>query len=59
MNAAAPLAYIDRGPFLEAVAEGLRGIEVLSDGIVTRVVRQTAAEFFRAPNLTRTASKYR
>ena len=48
-----PLHYTDPGPFLEVVAERLRGIEVLGDGIVIRVVRQTAAEFFRAPILAR------
>ena len=56
-----PLHYTDRGPFLEVVAERLRGIEVLGDGIVIRVVRQTAAEFFRAPILARAggSGKYR
>jgi hypothetical protein len=38
---------------LEVVAERLPGIEVLGDGVIGRVLRQTEAEFFRAPTLAR------
>jgi hypothetical protein len=50
-RAATPLHYLDRGPFLERVAERLRGINVLGDGIVARVVRDAQREFWRAPEL--------
>jgi hypothetical protein len=51
MRAAEPLHYIDRGPFLQAVAERLRGVRVLGDGVVARVVRDTQREFWRAPEM--------
>jgi hypothetical protein len=51
MRAAEPLHHIDRGPFLEAVAERLRGVRVLGDGVVARVVRETQPQFWRAPEV--------
>jgi hypothetical protein len=50
-RAATPLHYLDRGPFLETVAERLRGINVLGDGIVARIARETQREFWRTPEL--------
>jgi hypothetical protein len=48
---AAPLHPRDRGPFLERVAERLRGFESLGDGLVTRIAREAQREFFKPPNL--------
>jgi hypothetical protein len=62
MRAAAPLHPADRSAFLERMAERLRGIEVLGDGLVARIAREVQREFFRAPELEPrrlTAGKYR
>jgi hypothetical protein len=60
-RAASPLHPHDRGPFLERVAELLRGHE-LGDGIVSRAAREAQARFWRPPELAHAAgptSKYR
>jgi hypothetical protein len=63
MRAAAPLHPVDRGPFLERVAERLRGVEVVGDGLVSRIAREVQREFFKAPVLENSgrlaAGKYR
>jgi hypothetical protein len=63
MRAAEVLHPVDRGPFLERLAERLRGIEVLGDGLVARIARETQREFFKPPVLESTgrlhAGKYR
>ena len=51
MRAAEPLPLADRGPFLEAVAQRLRGLEELGDGILHRTIAQTQREFFDPPVL--------
>jgi hypothetical protein len=51
MRAAEVLHPVDRGPFLERIAERLRGVEVLGDGLVSRIARETQKEFFRPPDL--------
>jgi hypothetical protein len=53
VRASEPLHYPDRGPYLERVAELLRGCEVIGDGLVSRIARQAQAEFWRAPELDR------
>jgi hypothetical protein len=50
-RAAEPLLPVDRGPFLERVAEMLRGVEI-GDGTVARAVRTAQGEFFRPPQVT-------
>jgi hypothetical protein len=50
-RAAEPLLPFDRGPFLERVAEMLRGVEV-GDGAVARAVRTAQGELFRPPQVT-------
>jgi hypothetical protein len=52
---AEPLLYVDRGPFLERVAELLRGCE-LGDGVVHRAAEQAQKEFRRT--LEDRAGKY-
>jgi hypothetical protein len=49
-RAAGPLHPQDRGPYLERVAELLRGHE-LGDGLVGRVAREAQHQFLRAPEL--------
>jgi hypothetical protein len=49
MSAAEPLQRIDRGRFLEAVADRLRGVADPGDGLVSRVCRELQPQFFRAP----------
>jgi hypothetical protein len=48
MQAAAPLALPDRGPFLEAVAAALQGHE-LGDGLVARVCAEQQRRWFSPP----------
>jgi hypothetical protein len=48
-RAAAPLHPADRSAFLERLAERLPGVEVLGDGLVSRIARETQREFFRSP----------
>jgi hypothetical protein len=50
---AEPLHPADRGPFLDRVAERLRGIELIGDGLINRIARETQREFFRAAELAR------
>jgi hypothetical protein len=50
-NAAHPLPPQDRGPFLERVAELLRGVEI-GDGSIGRAVREAQREFLRPPAVT-------
>jgi hypothetical protein len=45
---AEPLHPHDRTPYLERVAEMLRGREI-GDGVVARAVREAQAQFMRAP----------
>jgi hypothetical protein len=51
MRAAAPLHPADRSAFLERMAERLRGVEILGDGLVSRIAREVQREFFRPPDL--------
>jgi hypothetical protein len=51
MRAAAPLHPADRSLFLQRIAERLRGVEVLGDGLVARIAREVQREFFRPPDL--------
>ena len=50
MTTAAPLSPDQRGPFLLAVAERLRGVPI-GDGSVARVCRELQREFFDPPQL--------
>jgi hypothetical protein len=54
---AEPLLYVDRGPFLERVAELLRGRE-LGDGVVYRCAEQAQKEFRRSVTLEDRPGKY-
>ena len=54
---AEPLLYVDRGPFLERVAELLRGHEI-GDGVVYRAAEQAQKEFRRSVTLEDRAGKY-
>jgi hypothetical protein len=58
--AAQPLAPIDRGKFLEAVAEGLQG-RVVGDGAVYLAIAEAQRRFRDPPVLERTkgTSKWR
>jgi hypothetical protein len=56
--AANTLVLADRAPFLEAVAEGLRGREI-GNGIVGRAIREAQAKFWRPPQLERTTGTSR
>ncbi len=47
-QAAAPLALPDRGPFLEAVAAALQGVQ-LGDGAVARVCAEQQRKWFTPP----------
>jgi hypothetical protein len=47
-RAAEPLPPPDRGPFLQRVAEMLRGVEI-GDGAVSRAAREAQAQFLRPP----------
>jgi hypothetical protein len=47
---AEPLVYADRGPFIERVAELLRGREI-GDGAVHRAAEQAQKEFRRSVTL--------
>ena len=47
-RAAEPLHVQDRGAFLQAVAEALRGQE-LGDGAVFRAIREAQRKFYDAP----------
>jgi hypothetical protein len=51
MRAAAPLHPVDRSAFLQRIAERLPGVEVVGDGLVSRIAREVQREFFRAPDL--------
>jgi hypothetical protein len=51
MAAAEPLHHVDRGPFLEAVADRLRHV-VIGDGQVSLICRELQRQFFRAPRET-------
>jgi hypothetical protein len=53
---AAPLHVHDRGPFLEAVAQLLRGVEI-GDGAVGRAVAEAQRKYF-APPVEPNAGKY-
>ena len=61
MAAARPLAVDMRDPFLQAVARALAGHAVIGPGIVHQVCRDLQAQFWHAPDLSRSAgsSKYR
>jgi hypothetical protein len=63
MRAAAPLHPVDRGPFLERIAQRLRGVEMIGDGLVARIAREVQREFFKPSVLESTgrlhAGKYR
>jgi hypothetical protein len=54
---AEPLLYVDRDPFLQRVAELLRGRE-LGDGVVHRAAEQAQKEFRRAVTLEDRPGKY-
>jgi hypothetical protein len=54
---AEPLLYVDRGPYLERVAELLRGRE-LGDGVVYRCAEQAQKEFRRSVTLEDHPGKY-
>jgi hypothetical protein len=54
---AEPLLYVDRGPFLQRVAELLRGHEI-GDGVVYRAAEQAQKEFRRAVTLEDRPGKY-
>ena len=54
---AEPLLYVDRDPFLQRVAELLRGRE-LGDGVVHRAAEQAQKEFRRAVTLEARPGKY-
>jgi hypothetical protein len=60
MAAAQPLAPADRGRFLQAVAEALRGQEV-GDGAVYLAIAEAQRKYFAPPVLERAAgtSKWR
>jgi hypothetical protein len=49
LNAAAPLPLPDRGPFLQALADALRGESELGDGSLHRALRSLQRQFFRPP----------
>jgi hypothetical protein len=49
-RAAEPLHPVDRGPYLQTVAELLNGHE-LGDGVVARAAREAQRRFMRAPEL--------
>jgi hypothetical protein len=51
MQTAKVLHPADRSIFLERLAERLRGVEVIGDGLVARTARETLRELFRAPDL--------
>jgi hypothetical protein len=51
MQAAKVLHPADRSIFLARMAERLRRVEVLGDGLVSRIARETQREFFRPPDL--------
>jgi hypothetical protein len=51
MRAAEVLHPVDRGPFLERIAQRLRGVEMIGDGLVARIAREVQREFFRPPDL--------
>jgi hypothetical protein len=50
---ARPLPPGDRDPFLQLVAHRLREYPTLGDGLVTRVGRETQAQFWVPPDLSR------
>jgi hypothetical protein len=52
MHAAQPLAPTDRAAFLVMVAAKLRGVDVIGDGLVSRVCREAFAQFWDAPDLS-------
>jgi hypothetical protein len=54
---AEPLLYADRDPFLQRVAELLRGRE-LGDGVVHRCAEQAQKEFRRSVTLEDRPGKY-
>jgi len=54
---AEPLLHVDRGPFLQRVAELLRGREI-GDGAVHRAAEQAQKEFRRSVTLEDRAGKY-
>jgi hypothetical protein len=58
MRAAEPLASADRGPFLEAVAGELQGLEI-GDGIVARTCAKLQKRWFTPPTLPGVPSKWR
>jgi hypothetical protein len=47
MVMAEPLAVVDRGPFLERVAERLQAEPTIGDGIVARIARDEQAKLLR------------
>jgi hypothetical protein len=51
MTIAAPLPPKDRAAFLTLVADRLRGIETLGDGVVARTARECVRKFWRAPTI--------
>jgi hypothetical protein len=56
-NAAAPLDQ--RSEFLAAVFAQLSGCDTIGDGLVSRVCRELAPQFFAPPDLSHSYSKYR
>jgi hypothetical protein len=52
LRAAQPLAPTDRAAFLVMVAARLRGVDVIGDGLVSRVCREAFAQFWDAPDLS-------
>ena len=60
VRASQPLAPVDRGKFLEAVAEALRG-RVIGDGAVYLAIAEAQRKYFAPPVLERAAdtSKWR
>jgi hypothetical protein len=55
---AGPLDPHDRGAFLEAVAERLRGVEILGPGIVARIAAETQRQYFDPPVIERVPSRW-
>jgi hypothetical protein len=54
VRASQPLAPIDRGKFLEAVAEAVRG-RVIGDGAVYLAIAEAQRKYFAPPVLERAA----
>ena len=58
MAAAEPLPVADRDPFLQDVAERLRGHEI-GDGLIHRVIAEAQRKYFTPPDLSRNAGSSR